>query len=250
MWFSTGIHVETFENDHLHTEPCNALNFFLLSSSAKLARRSLSVSPWFTHKSTPFWGYEALYVSKTTFVSVFTYARSCHRSTSRHRRPQSPASFWRLPLLVSRKVLCNCPEVQGAMQLGKLPGRTLAVTGVAGPLLSRLFFVSDPNTHTFSRWHRIWSECHPSIAHRSSTLTSQTHPHGSERYSHLYVQKALTHPQPWTQAIASMDFHRRWCTATHPWCWLWTVSRHAATPADWHSHSPAQSVYSLNQPFS
>ncbi len=33
------------------------------------------------------------------------------------------------------------------MQLGKLPGRTLAATGVPGPPLSRLFFVSDRNTH-------------------------------------------------------------------------------------------------------
>ena len=34
------------------------------------------------------------------------------------------------------------------MQLGKLPGRTLAATGAPGPLLSRLFFVSDRNIHT------------------------------------------------------------------------------------------------------
>ena len=34
------------------------------------------------------------------------------------------------------------------MQLGKLQSRTLAATGVPGPPPSRLFFVSDTNTHT------------------------------------------------------------------------------------------------------
>ena len=34
------------------------------------------------------------------------------------------------------------------MQLGKRLGRTLAATGVSGPSLSRLFFVSDAHTHT------------------------------------------------------------------------------------------------------
>ena len=38
--------------------------------------------------------------------------------------------------------------MQGPVQLGKLPGRTLAATGVSGPPPSRLFFVSDCNTHT------------------------------------------------------------------------------------------------------
>ena len=38
--------------------------------------------------------------------------------------------------------------MQGPVQLGKLPSRTLAATGVPGPPLSRLFFVTDHNTHT------------------------------------------------------------------------------------------------------
>ena len=36
----------------------------------------------------------------------------------------------------------------GALQLGKRLGRTLAATGVNGPIASRLFFVSDAHTHT------------------------------------------------------------------------------------------------------
>ena len=38
--------------------------------------------------------------------------------------------------------------MQGTLQLGKLPGRTLAATGAAGPNLSRLFYVNDTQTHT------------------------------------------------------------------------------------------------------
>ena len=38
--------------------------------------------------------------------------------------------------------------MQGTLQLGKLPGRTLAATGVAGPNSSHLFHVHDTNTHT------------------------------------------------------------------------------------------------------
>ena len=54
------MHVNTLANDRLHHEPRIGKNwifsFFLLSSSARLARHSVSVSPWFTHKSTPFCG--------------------------------------------------------------------------------------------------------------------------------------------------------------------------------------------------
>ena len=38
--------------------------------------------------------------------------------------------------------------MQGAMQLGKWPSRTLAATGATGPLHNRLFFVSDTTMHT------------------------------------------------------------------------------------------------------
>ena len=38
--------------------------------------------------------------------------------------------------------------MQGPLQLGKLPGWTLAATGVPGPPLSRFFFVSDTSAHT------------------------------------------------------------------------------------------------------
>ena len=38
--------------------------------------------------------------------------------------------------------------MQGTLQLGKLPGRTLAATDVAGPNPSRLFYVRDTHTCT------------------------------------------------------------------------------------------------------
>ena len=38
--------------------------------------------------------------------------------------------------------------MQGTLQLGKLPGWTLAVTDVAGPNPSRLFYVTDTHTCT------------------------------------------------------------------------------------------------------
>ena len=145
---------------------------FFLSSSFFISEACPAYHQ-FTRKSIPFSGYEALYVSmsKATFVSVFTsYARSCRRSTSRHHRPQNPASFWRLPLLVSCKVL----TVQ-------LPGSARSHAVGETPRLDNGY-------------------CWPSPIF------------GSERYSRLYVRKVL---QPRIQAI---DFHRRWCTATHPWC--------------------------------
>ena len=39
-------------------------------------------------------------------------------------------------------------QVQRPLHLGKCPGRSPAVTGVIGPVLSRLFYVSDVHTHT------------------------------------------------------------------------------------------------------
>lgn len=36
--------------------------------------------------------------------------------------------------------------MQGSLQLGKLPGRTLTATSVAGPTISRLFYVADKVT--------------------------------------------------------------------------------------------------------
>ena len=38
--------------------------------------------------------------------------------------------------------------MQGVMQLGKLPGRTLAATNAPGQCPSRLFFIKDLHTHT------------------------------------------------------------------------------------------------------
>ena len=38
--------------------------------------------------------------------------------------------------------------MQRPLHLGKHPGRSLAATGVTGPVLSRLFYVSDVHTHT------------------------------------------------------------------------------------------------------
>ena len=74
---------------------------------------------------------------------------SRRRSSSRPRRPQSPA-----PSAPSQEdSLCwyhaRFGEAAGTRrQLGKRSGQTLAATGVPGPPHSRLFYVCDRTTHT------------------------------------------------------------------------------------------------------
>ena len=75
--------------------------------------------------------------------------RSRRRSTSRPRCTQSPGP----PNPPPTDSFCWYQAKYGeaarkCKELGKLPGRTLAATGGPGPPPSRLFYVTDPHTHT------------------------------------------------------------------------------------------------------
>ena len=71
--------------------------------------------------------------------------------------------------------------MQGTLQLGKLRGRTLATTGVAGPNSSCLFHVRDTNTHT----HVFSLTQDPSYLPLPLSFTGQTRTYGRKQHSHL-----------------------------------------------------------------
>ena len=105
--------------------------------------------------------------------------------------------------------------MQGTLQLGKLPGRTLAATDVAGPNPSRLFYVRD--THTCTQFlvdtGSEVSIIPPSPSdrrHQPDKLTLM-----AVNNTHRYVWQTITHPQPWSLSILSLDIYHRRCAETH-----------------------------------
>jgi hypothetical protein len=132
----------------------------------------------------------------TDLVSSLT-TRSRRRSSSRPHHLNSPAP----PNPIPMDSLCwhhakfgeEAQKCKEPCNGGKLPGRTLAVTGVASSNSSCLFHVRDTNTHAFSRWYRV---CLTSLYRWPLTPTTQTCTYGHEQHSHRYVRITIAHPQP------------------------------------------------------
>ena len=95
-------------------------------------------------------------------------------------------------------------------------------------------YVILTHTHVFSLTQD------PSYLPLPLSFTGQTRTYGRKQHSHRYVRPTVAHPQPRPPTIATLDFHHRRCSESHPRCrfpeTLWTAGRHEATPAVTHFH--------------